>query len=115
MVPQSALVGSASVLAVLATFLNSANTLAGFFRRSGVGPRPTPIISSTYPDLTQIIVWLAAIQLMTFRNSRTPFNDESMIYKLNSDLRTIWSSFKGTTRGSLWGLFDNPRPPETGS
>ena len=88
---------------------------AGFIRRSGDGPRPTPIISSTYPDLTQIIVWLAAIQLMTFRNSRTPFNDESMIYKLNSDLRTIWSSFKGTTRGSLWGLFDNPRPPETGS
>ena len=66
---------------------------AGFFWRSGDGPRPTPIISSTYPDLTQIIVWLAAIQLMTFRNSRTPFNDESMIYKLKSDLRTIWSSF----------------------
>ena len=73
------------------------------------------ISNNSDSELTSIIVWLAAIQLISYRNSRTPFSNESMIYKLKSDLKTILSSLKGTTRGSLWGLFDNPRPPETGS
>ena len=95
---------------------DSSNTLAGFFRRSSVGPGPTLIISNnSSSELTSLIVWLAAIQLISYRNSRTPFSDDSMIYKLKSDFKTILSSLKGTTRGSLWGLFDNPRPPETGS
>ena len=95
---------------------DSSNTLAGFFRRSSVGPGPTLIISNNSDsELTSMIVWLAAIQLISYRNSGTPFSDESMIYKLKSDFRTILSSLKGSTRGSLWGLFDNPRPPETGS
>ena len=81
---------------------DSSNTLAGFFRRSSVGPRPTLIISNnSSSELTSLIVWLAAIQLISYRNSRTPFSNESMIYKLKSDFKTILSSLKGTTRGSL--------------
>ena len=42
---------------------------AGFFWRSGDGPRPTPIISSTYPDLTQTIVCYSAYDFQKFTNT----------------------------------------------
>ena len=85
---------------------NSSITLAGFFHQPG--PRPNPIINE---KITSILVWLAAIQLISYRNLQTPF-DETMIYKIISDLKTIRSVNKGLQTGTVVGLFDLPRPPE---
>ena len=85
---------------------NSSITLAGFFHQPG--PRPNPIINE---KITSILVWLAAIQLISYRNLQTPF-DGTMIYKIISDLKTIWSVNKGLQTGTVVGLFDLPRPPE---
>ena len=78
----------------------SSTTLAGFFQHPG--PRPNQIINY---DMLSTLVWLAAIQLISYRNSQTPF-DDAMI------LKTIRSTYKGFLFGTVGGLFDNQRPPE---
>ena len=85
----------------------SSTTLAGFFHHQP-GPRPNPIINN---NMTSTLVWLAAIQLISYRNLQTPF-DSLMIHKIISDLKTIRSAKKGLIIGTVGGLFDNPRPPE---
>ena len=78
--------------------------MAGFFQHPG--PRPNQIINY---DMLSTLVWLAAIQLI--RNSQTPF-DDAMICNIITDLKTIRSTYKGFSSGTVGGLFDNPRPPE---
>ena len=85
---------------------NSSITLAGFFHQPG--PIRNPIIND---NMTSTLVWLAAIQLISYRNQQTPF-DETMIYKIISELKTIQSVNKGLQIGTVVGLFDLPRPPE---
>ena len=84
----------------------SSTTLSGFFHNPG--PRPNQIINY---DMYSTLVWLAAIQLISYRNSQTPF-DNAMICNIITDFKTIWSSYKGFIIGTVGGLFDNPRPPE---
>ena len=85
----------------------SSTTLAGFFHHQP-GPRPNQIINN---DMYSTLVWLAAIQLISYRNSQTPF-DDAMICNIITDFKTIRSSYKGFLIGTVGGLFDNPRPPE---
>ena len=85
----------------------SSTTLAGFFHHQP-GPRPNPILNN---NVTSTLVWLAVIQLISYRNLQTPF-DGLMIQRIISDLKTIRSATKGLIIGTVGGLFDNPRPPE---
>ena len=62
-------------------------------------------------NMYSTLVWLAAIQLISYRNSQTPF-DNAMICNIITDFKTIRSSYKGFIIGTVGGLFDNPRPPE---
>ena len=48
----------------------SSTTLSGFFHNPG--PRPNQMINY---DMYSTLVWLAAIQLISYRNSQTPFDD----------------------------------------
>ena len=86
----------------------SSTTMAGFFHHQS-GPRPNPIINS---NMHSTLVWLAVIQLISYRNQQTPF-DDLMIHKIISGFKTIRSANKGLQIGTVGGLFDNPRPPET--
>ena len=70
------------------------------------------VISGTVNyDMLSTLVWLAAIQLISYRNSQTLF-DDAMICNIITDLKTIRSTYKGFLFWTVGGLFDNPRPPE---